>query len=331
MSPMRVLIAAGNYPQLSETYISTEIAYFLRCGIEVAVHAQAVFTGHALQQTFVFRGDLAEAIRKFAPDVLHSHYLHYTRERLAGIVDLQVPITVRSHSYDYSEGDVQYLQQEPRVKKIYAFPHFAREWERFSKVVPLPVAYNTSLYSWCSTKKRKTVLRMAAAKSTKGLDDFFSVAEMCPEYDFVLGLADMGQDPGFFQELAARRNKSGRVRMMQNVSWPKAQELTHYAGIYLDTSDAAGHRFGMPISIAESMATGCVILAKNAPGLVEYLGEAGRYIYWTPADAAKILKDIIQWGDRRWDSELQTSLREAVRFRDDVVLSKIVSDWESIV
>lgn len=327
---MRVMIAAGNYPQLSETYISTEVDYFIRAGVQIAVHAPKCFTGKAHQQATVYRGSLRTALGEFKPDVLHSHYMHYTLERLQGLVGVEIPITVRAHSYDFSQEDAAKLQAEDRVRKIYAFPHFALELSRFSKVTPLPVAYNSEAYPGYMGKDKRLVLRLAAGKSTKGLDDFFSVAELCPEYTFVLGLADMGQDVEFFQQLAARKNRGGMVRMMRNVPWPEARALTALAGVYLDTSDPAGHRFGMPISIAESMATGSFVLARSAVGLREYLNGSGS-IYETPQQAAGLLNRMLTWNDDQWQEKISSALGSAAAYRDDVVLRRIHDDWELIV
>lgn len=326
---MKLLLAAANYPQLSETYITTEIDFFLRSGLAVEVWSPAVTSPGATEQVRVHRGTLREAVHLFRPDVVHCHYVHFAPGVDAGLSGTDLPLTVRGHSFDFSIERAEKAAAIPRVRKVYLFPHLARRC-RSEKIVPLPVAYNTAVYGKTPGKNRKLVLRFAAAKADKGLRDFLLASKHCPDHSFMLGVADVADSPAFFHKLKAMNETvGGRSKLLHNVIWDRARELTRSAGIYLGTSDPTGHPFGMPVSIAESLATGSlVLLRRDVEASKEYLGEAGM-LYGSPEEAAEIIRKSLSWDDARWKAVEDAACERAAAFADLAVLPRMMDDWRS--
>ena len=103
MKPCRVLYVLKNFPQMSETYIKTEIeAVQESCDIRIVSTKAANLPAknHAPYEQFTDLAAIREVIEEFRPDVLHSHWLHSVKilgnlSRLTG-----VPFTVRAHSFD---------------------------------------------------------------------------------------------------------------------------------------------------------------------------------------------------------------------------------------
>lgn len=328
---MRVLLLLGNYPQLSETYITTEIDFLMRSGISVEVWSQSITTPGIPEQTKVHRGLLKDAVARFNPDIAHVHFLFPAGEYSKLLGDTKVPMTVRGHSFDFDRARAAQVAEIERIKKIYLFPHFARMCSS-SKIVSLPVAYNSTRYVPYEKKNRKMVLRTSAGKRNKGLGDFFAAAAICHEFSFTLAAADVGEDKNYFSELGQLNSRvsDGRVSLFRNASWSEVAKLTLEAGIYLDTNDPTGHHFGMPISIAESLATGSVVLAQDGPAAREYLGNAGM-VYRSPSEAAFLIKETLKWDEEKWTSIRKTAIERARSFSDEVVLSRIVADWHSLI
>src|SRR5690606_8907316 len=94
-------------------------------------------------------------------------------------------------------------------------------------------------------------------------------------------------------------------------------ELMGRAGIYLHTH-GTDHVVGMPISIAEAMATGTYVIARDLAGIAAYVGDAGDlYNGVTVADraerAAAMVRATVDWSDQRWRAVAQRSIDQAFR------------------
>jgi len=191
---VRILLTVGNYPQLSETYVDAEIAFFLRSGLQVEVWSPTITTPGMVEQVKVHRGRLADAVKAFSPSVIHCHYIHFAPMVDSWLSGLHVPMTVRGHSFDFNVEVAEKTAALGRVKKVYLFPHLARRCKS-KKIVPLPVAYDSTIYQPYHDKDRKLVLRLGAGKADKGLADFMKIAAGAPEHSFVLGVADSADTP----------------------------------------------------------------------------------------------------------------------------------------
>lgn len=328
---MKILTTLGNYPQVSETYVTAEIGFLIKNGIQVEVWSPKITVG-APPQVKVHRGNLQDAVRAFVPDIVHCHYLHFAPEVDAMLGSLPVPMTVRGHSYEFGVQRAEKTASIPRVKRIYLFPHFARLCTS-DKIRPLSVAYDSSVFEEYPEKDRKLVLRLSAAKRDKGLRDFLATALLCPDYKFILGIADVADSPGYFEALNSENVSlsKGRAKILHNVPWETARDLTRRAGIYLGTSDPSGHAFGMPVSFAEALATGSLVLMRNdVPAAKEYLHDGAMY-YGSPAEAATIIRESSAWEESRWDLVRRTALARASLFADNNVFPSMINDWHAIV
>lgn len=327
---MKVLYALGNYPQLSESYIEAEIDFALRSGVTVEVWSTERKNPEVTPQVPVHRGTLLDAIATFKPDILHVHYLMFAKRYDRDIGDkVAIPMTVRGHSFDFTTVLTAEAVALPRVQKVYLFPHLARKVPN-EKVVALPVAYDPNLHKPCDQKRDTLVLRLAAGKKGKGLEEFFRVARLCPELEFVLGVADVIGYETYFHTLATHNIGLPRpVKLLRDVPLEKAAALTAQAGIYLDTSDPRAHEFGMPISIAEALATGATVLIRDSMPAREYAGDAAFY-YVNADEAAQIVKMVSEWSPEIRLRQRERALMQAQLYRSDVILPRLVHDWEEI-
>lgn len=326
---MKVLYLLWNYPQLSETYVVAEIAFALSQGIDVRVLSTIVQKAGVPEQCQVYRGTLAEAIAAMRPDVIHIHYL-VMAEKCVREIPAHIPVTVRAHSFDWSPASCLELSNFAAVRKIYAFPHFARQVAH-PKVEALPVSYSSARFK-TGDKDRKMVLRLSAGLPTKGLADFFAAAKELRHFRFVLGVARAGGAEHFIDVLRGM-NKEGLVEILDlrfDLPWEEAARLTHQAGIYMDTSDPAGHLFGMPISIAEAMATGSYVIARSSPAAREYLDLAGT-TYDHVSDATNAIRTTESWVERDWEAVARRAQGRAQLYADTAVLPKVMEFWKGLV
>src|SRR5215203_4360556 len=82
MNKLRVLYVVDQFPQISETYIRSEIeAVSPECDIQVISLREAGAPYHNAVEYRVLRdaGSIREVISEFRPHVLHGHWLQQTR------------------------------------------------------------------------------------------------------------------------------------------------------------------------------------------------------------------------------------------------------------
>jgi len=326
---VKVLYVLENYPQDSESYVEAEISYFQKKGVEIEVCSPVV--GYGNVDVPVHRRPLASAIQTAKPDLVHIHYLSAAESHLRAIPP-GLPVTIRAHSFDWSVEEAYRVANTGKVRAIYAFPHLARQAAN-GVVVPLPVAYDSSLF-WRYPKVKSLVLRLAAGRRVKGLDDFLHVGNRILDARFVLGVCPVRGDESYVAELReTNRALGGRVQIRSagtDLTRTEAVYLTRMAGIYLDTSDPKGHPFGMPISIAEALATGAYVLARENESVGEYMGEAAA-TYKSVDEAEAMVRFALLRSDAWWSAVAAVACARSLAFRDDIHLFKVLNDWTGFV
>lgn len=324
---MRILIGAVNYPKPSETYLEAEVSYHRAAGHEVKVWSPVNGCPEAAApEVQVYRGSAPEAFADFHPTVFHVHYLVFDRPPIDQAAQAGIPVTMRAHSFDWDRSRAIAWTEHPGVQRIWAFPRFAAE-AKHPKIHPLPVAFDGALYQEEPEKDRHLVYRTAAAKPGKGLEDFFRVKALSQGFRFTLAVDPVGGEGAYYRHLEAECGDG--IRFIGSPGVGAAVSRMKEAGIYLDTSDPAGHAFGMPISIAEAMATGCLVLAREAEGLKDYLGDAG-LVYRTVEEAAELIKMTEKWTSFEWASVSRAAVAQASKFRSDAVLPAQAAFWKGL-
>ena len=231
---MRVLYAAANHPQLSEGYLESEIKFVEQAGIEVAVWTKRPPGAPYPITRKVYDGELSKAESDFKPDIVHFHWLTFAKEHLA---EVNSPVTVRGHSFDYDVKRINNLCESEKVKRLFLFPHQA-ETVNNAKVTPLKVGYDSSRYSLELNKNRRQVVRCCAARPMKGLFDFISVAKLCPDFEFNLCVAEVSGAASFIPNLndfAKKENSPVKIRV--SVQPDEMTSLMRTSGIHLHSLD----------------------------------------------------------------------------------------------
>src|ERR1044072_77413 len=111
MQPVRVMYVVKQFPQISESYIKTEIqAVSEKCDVKIITTKPASLAAKN-HPPFEHIEDLAmirEAIEDFHPHVLHTHWLHAARAVGQLSKQTKIPFTARTHSLASSRS-----QQNP--------------------------------------------------------------------------------------------------------------------------------------------------------------------------------------------------------------------------
>jgi glycosyltransferase involved in cell wall biosynthesis len=327
---MKVLYVLAHYPQNSESYVDAEMTYMRSQGVQIEVWSPTSGYGDS-PTVHVHRRSLAEALIGFAPDVIHIHHLTTATYYLDILPRGRA--TVRAHSFDWDLDRAKQVVSHPSVRRVFAFPNLAATAPGLG-LVPLPVAFNQDLYY--RVPKTRSVVRVAAGLLTKRLEDFLVVGnDMHQHYanvEFTLAINLVVGKESRVSDMLEKINASlgGHVRILKNLSRASVSELVRQASVYMMTCDEKSHAFGMPISIAEAMSSGALVIApSNAVGVHDYMGDAGLF-YSSTLEAMAIIEVALAMNDIERDAAAAISRRCAERFRSDVVLPRLLQEWESI-
>lgn len=327
---LRVLYALDSYPQVSEAYIAAEIDYMTRAGVEVEVWRRHEPSSPGTSRVPIHEGRLARAIARTRPDVVHFHWFK-TAVRHADIVARAgLSLTVRGH-WHFDLDHIDRLGKHPAVDTAYLFPHAFRRLEQpDGRFEALPVSFSTDSYRPVGKKDPRLVVRTAAAKEEKDLALFLRVAARLPEHRFVLVIASLSDKNLCYPGLVALNRELGEpAEIRVDLEPEEVAEIIAPAGTYLHTYDPTVP-FGMPVSIAESMATGSFVLARDVPGADEFLGDAGQ-LYTSEDEVVERIRATETWSDAEWTSARERSQQRAARhFADRVILPTLLSCWTDV-
>lgn len=327
-SSLCVLYALWHYPQLTETYIRWEIECMRRWGVHVEVWSQLDTPASPFATDVpIHHGSLATAIARVRPQVVHVHWLHAALDYSREIQRAGLPITVRAHGFEVTRRNVLALERSPAVEAIYLFPHLARQFSQASKVRSMNTAFNGDLFYPGPSKDRRLVLRTGPGLPTKDLQTFFDVALRCKAHRFVLALACCNGHERLAEKVDAYNRKLGQpVQLLIDLPAEQVAPLMQQAGIYLHTHGLAVP-YGMPMSIAEAMATGAFVIGRRCRASEAYIGNAGR-VYDSAAEAAEQIRRTAAWSDEQWQRAQRLAVERAYRhFADIHVLRPILEDW----
>jgi glycosyltransferase involved in cell wall biosynthesis len=326
--PLRVLYALWHYPQLSESYVRSELRGVLKLGVEVEVWSEHDVAAAFESEVPVHRGSLEEVIARFKPHVVHSHWLHIAEKLRHQLKGERLPLTVRGHGFEFSTEVIAKLDKDKWVQGIYVFPHYADRCKSSSgKVHATPIGFDPELYHPSKEKDRRFVMRTAAGLPTKDLKTFFKTAKLCPNHHFMLVICHAYLKEDYVDEVFRMNESLGNpAEIKVDLQHEEVSELMGRAGIYLHTADP-NEPFGMPISISEAMATGSYIIGRRLPPSAAYIGEAGQ-LYDTPEEAALLIRETEKWTDQEWEEAFVRSVDRAYQcFVNVNVYRPLVEHW----
>lgn len=330
-----VLYVLFHYPQLTESYIETEILYMRKRGFDIQVWSQLDIPTAAQYQpeVKVFYGDLEEIIKKVKPNLIHLHWLNTAWQFHDVFSKFKIPVTVRGHGFETNYDTIKNLQAHSSYLSIYLFPHFYQmaALENKIKLLPYNSAFDPILFYPKNNKNKKLVLRTGCALHTKDYETYFQTAKKCPSFKFILALGKAQFREFVLDEMIARNRALGTpVEIMINVPRFKIAELMRSAAIYLHTHHYETP-YGMPISIAEALATGCYVVAKKFPSTENYVGTSGD-MYTTVDEAVDLVKATEKWTDDMWQAQQKMAIDYAYsRYVDSIALKPILDDWLEIL
>ncbi|MFL6203910.1 MAG: glycosyltransferase [Acidimicrobiales bacterium] len=327
---LRILASEWHFPQVTETYIHSDLAGLRAIGAEVEVWSDEGVAVPYEPGLPWRRGPLEEHLRDFRPHLVLSHWLNVGRDHRPITRALGIPHAVRCHGFDFDRGVVADLLDDPGVV-VHLFPHLARGLEGRPNASVDPVAFDVDRVAPTASKDRRLVLRQSAGLFTKDLETFLVASTLCPEHRFVLVIGHTYQVEERTEALAERVKELGApVEVLTDLSYEKSAALTMDAGIYLHTH-GTDHPLGQPISVVEAMASGALTLTRDLDGAEVFRGAVryrGDTVQARAEHAAEIINDTLTWDDERWARQARRALDDAwVHHPSDLVAERLLRVW----
>ena len=327
VSPLKVLYVLNSYPQLSESYVEYELKKMRDFGLEIDVWRRQKPHSPYHTDIKVHDEDLREVIDKIKPDLIHIHWLGIAKIILPFIDDLNIPTTIRAHSFDTTKKSIKFCTKRSFVKKIYCFPQHFDDFND-AKLKIQNTVFDTKVFKPHKNKNKRLVVRGGAALPSKSLPFFIRLAKELPDFKFILAVVKCHDNDDYIIELKKLASSiSSPVEIRTNLSRESYTELVSEAGIFLHTVEKKLMNVGMPTSISEAMATGCYVVASNNESIKRYIGESGK-TYNDMSEAKKIIKDTQLWSDHEWDKTWKNSVERAFsKHADETILRPMFFDW----
>jgi glycosyltransferase involved in cell wall biosynthesis len=145
--PLRVLYAVWHYPQLSETYIETELRCLRRWGVHVEVWRTEGVASPYPTDIPIHSGALEDAVKAARPDLIHVHWAGFALQQAEALAKTGLPVTLRMHGFDVTADSFRALLENQWLRGVYAFPaQLALLRAPDARVRAVPAAFDTALF-----------------------------------------------------------------------------------------------------------------------------------------------------------------------------------------
>jgi len=295
----RVLYLIQAYPQISETYMHTEID---RVKQRYDVHVATLFPPDIFYerhepftrlqnhepQTF------AALARQYRPDIVHGHYLQLAPMLRLLAREAGTFFTVRSHSFDtlgpqyLTNPHIIHAVNDPVCRGVLCFPFLidrlrnagidARKIHPCWPVVDLKKFRNRG-------PNGADIMNVGAALPKKAMNIYVDLAARCPSMRFNLYL--LGYDSAAIVDHARRTGSPVNIAPLVQPDDMPAEYKKHRWLVY--TASKEFNTVGWPLSVAEAQASGVGVLVQNIrPDIKDYVGPGG-YVFDTLDDACRVI------------------------------------------
>lgn len=273
----KILFIVSEYPQLSQTYIKAEIEA-LQSDYEIFVittsDANLPYTHHVPFKMIRNHQLLLDTIQQFKPEIIHAHYLLNIKlaELLARTLDL--PYTVRTHSFDVLKGNYR-VQVSDYCLGVLTFPFTHKLIEKRGvpgeKIIDCYPVIDYSMF-YDRSPNGDSIINLGASLPKKRFEDFIDLAKLMPDMEF--NLYPIGYENKKIVEYNERNGYLVNIKPLVEPEEMKNIYKHHRWLVY--TACPKLKTVGWPLAVAEAQACGLGVCIQNIrPDIEEYLGGAG--------------------------------------------------------
>jgi glycosyltransferase involved in cell wall biosynthesis len=295
----KILVVVQEYPQVSETYIKNELdALDAAYDVELLALVAGSYPYRSRRPHLVLspvnQQNILEYLKGFGPSVIHGHYLTVLPAVSKISEALNVPYTIRAHSYDVLAGDLakfnfRAIGPSSPFRGVLCFPFMRQRLIDAgipeSKVFACNPVIDVQRFR-NAAPNGPDIMNVGAGTPKKNMEDFIRLSKLVPERRF--NLYGLGYDVPRLVEINSKLG--GRTHFIAPVD-PEdmpAEYKKHCWLVY--TASRTVNTVGWPMALVEAQACGVgVYVQKIRDDLREYIGEAGSF-FDTPEELADALR-----------------------------------------
>jgi len=296
----KILVVVQEYPQVSETYIKNEVDGLAEhYDIELLALVPGSYPYRSRRPHIVLspvnQQNILEYLKGFGPGVIHGHYLTVLPAVSRISETLNVPFTIRAHSFDVLGGDLakanlQVVGANPLFRGVLCFPFMRQRLIDAGLPEAKVLASNPviDVLRFRSTAPNGTgIMNVGAPAPKKNMEDFIRLSRLVPDRTF--NLYGLGYETPRLMEINAKLG--GKVNFIAPVD-PEdmpAEYKKHCWLVY--TASRTVNTVGWPMALVEAQASGVgVYVQKIREDLREYVGDAGSF-FDSPGDLLQAIRE----------------------------------------
>jgi glycosyltransferase involved in cell wall biosynthesis len=314
---MRIAVFCDVFPELSETFVVSEIRALLRAGHEVRVVALGVAEHPHWPEdldvpvTFMSalrwprRLRLAALLKRWRAEHVHVHFAaRAAQEGLRIGKAMGAPVSVTAHAYDIFKTPVDLAEKIRRAAFVttgcrYNLEHLRTlvEPEHGARIHELLMGVDTGVFRRTRPHPdNRHVVAVGRLVEKKGFDVLLEACAAAPSLER-LTIAGDGPLADSLRARAAELGVAGRVHFAGARTPAQVRDLLEDAAVLAMPCVVAadGDRDSMPVAVKEAMAMEVPVVASDEVGLPELLdAKCGRLVApRDPAALAAALEELL--------------------------------------
>ena len=289
--PLRVLGLNPQFPLLSETYILDELTALARRGAQLGfVRTNAAVA--PMRIPWPQWQSLDAAVAEWDPDVAVLHWAASALHLLAGLERYELPFAVRSHSFDVDPESSRAcvpIRSASACGRIRPPRRASRARSRCRCCSPPRIGCRRH------SGRAICVISASALLPKKDFPLLFDAFARMPDVDRrIVVAATQGHEelPGVLLQRCEELEDPPLVQV--NLPREDVFALLSRTALFVYTLEPE-RPFGMPMSVAEAMASGCSVVLPDRPACREYAGPSARY-YADAQDIARHAHEALAGG-----------------------------------
>jgi len=334
---MKILLLYKGYPRISHGYqIDEAIEFNKKYEIMIISFEWELFTKSDKHLPFIkdYPLNQIEKIIKFKPDIIHSHYLDTFDLCVQMSNKLQIPFTIKSHSFDILGNNfdnckkyIKRINENNLCLQIIVFPEFFQKLLDFgikkSKLLSMYPVININKFINLDIENGSDIMSGGAFLPKKNIKDFIllskKIKNLYPEKKITY--YSVPENKNYYNEIINYNLIHGNPINFLSVQ-PEEMPLEYKKYQWLIYSACSKEKtVGNPLMVAEAQASGVgVIMYKLRDSLIDYVTENG-YLYNNHEEVLEIISN-------NFDMEKRNNAVEISKKRYDIT-EKII-DVENI-
>jgi hypothetical protein len=304
---MKILLLYKGYPRISHGYqIEESVEINKNHQIMIISFEWELFTKCDKHLPYIYNSPIKEInnIKKFKPDIIHSHYLDTIDVCVQLSNILQIPFTIKSHSFDilknnYGESKkyIKIINDTKLCLKIIVFPEFFETLIKMGvkepKLLSMYPIIDTDKFINLEIENGPHIMSGGAFLPKKNIKGFIllskKIKEKYPEKQ--ISYYSVMENKSYYDEIL-KFNKINNEPVKFITVQPEEMPLEYKKHQWLIYSACSKEKtVGNPLMVAEAQASGVgVIMYKLRDTLRGYITENG-YLYNTDEEVLEIISN----------------------------------------